>query len=110
MTANSNLVIAHGGDAGGKTDWKAKSNQLRQAMKASRMMKAAEAQGIDVRTLNLPDVPTAGADNFVPCPHCGRTFNPTAAERHIPRCSSIKAKPSRLVKGGGVGMHSGRRR
>ena len=40
-----------------------------------------------------PPPPVSAPDpSFVPCPTCGRTFNPTAAERHIPRCKSIIAK------------------
>ncbi|KAH8061198.1 hypothetical protein JL722_4501 [Aureococcus anophagefferens] len=35
------------------------------------------------------------------CPHCSRTFNEKAAERHIPKCQSIKAKPKSLARGGG---------
>lgn len=35
---------------------------------------------------------SAGADDLVPCPHCGRTFNETSAERHIPKCKDIKGK------------------
>ena len=44
-------------------------------------------------------------DDRVQCPHCMRKFNATAAERHIPKCSSIRAKPKMLVKGGGGGAH-----
>ena len=38
--------------------------------------------------------------SLVPCPHCGRSFNEKAAERHIPRCKDQKAKPTRLKAGG----------
>lgn len=41
------------------------------------------------------------------CPHCRRSFNKQAAERHIPRCRDIVAKPTRLMKGGGRGAASG---
>jgi len=30
---------------------------------------------------------------LVPCPHCGRTFSQTAADRHIPRCATTYNKP-----------------
>jgi hypothetical protein len=40
--------------------------------------------------------------SFIPCPHCGRRFNEQAAERHIPKCKSIIAKPKALSKGGGT--------
>ena len=38
------------------------------------------------------------ADGF----HCGRRFNAMAAERHIPKCTSIMAKPKTLARGGGA--------
>ncbi|CAE7884371.1 Zc2hc1c, partial [Symbiodinium sp. KB8] len=98
------------GGSGKGGAWKAKSEQLRAAMKANRMMAAAKARGQDIATLDLPSVPDVGSQDLVPCPHCGRTFNETAAERHIPRCKTTKARPSRLVKGGGRNMGHGRRR
>lgn len=33
------------------------------------------------------------ADDFVPCPHCMRTFSESTAERHIPKCKTIVARP-----------------
>jgi hypothetical protein len=44
-------------------------------------------------------------DDLVPCPHCQRRYSEKAAERHIPQCKDIKAKPARLVRGGGRGAH-----
>jgi hypothetical protein len=44
----------------------------------------------DVR--NIPMAPSAPQDDLIPCPNCGRRFNETAAERHIPKCADIKAK------------------
>lgn len=97
-----------GGGKGGKGEaWKNKSEQLRAAMKASRIMAKAKAEGKDLSTIELPTVPDLGAADMVPCPHCGRTFNESAAERHIPRCKTTRAKPSRLVRGGGVNMSNG---
>eukprot|EP00937_MAST-01D_sp_MAST-1D-sp2_P002286 g2286.t1 len=41
----------------------------------------------------------AGADEsagmtMVPCPHCTRTFSEAAAERHVPRCAGMRARPA----------------
>ena len=96
---------AGGADAAARAKreaWRQKSSQLREAMKASRMITKAQKEGKDLR--DLPPMPAAAPDpSLVPCPHCGRTFNAVAAERHIPKCATTKAKPSRLARGGGVG-------
>jgi hypothetical protein len=42
-------------------------------------------------------------DGLIPCPHCHRRFNQKAAERHIPKCKDIKAKPKTLRRGAGGG-------
>lgn len=39
---------------------------------------------------------SAMSDSRVPCPHCGRRYNDTVAERHIPKCKDIIAKPRAL--------------
>jgi DNA-directed RNA polymerase subunit RPC12/RpoP len=81
--------------------WKNQSSALRDAMKRNRIISQAEKEGKDIRTLDLPPAPEA-VDDRTPCPHCGRSFNALAAERHIPKCTSIKSKPSMLRAGGGT--------
>ena len=75
-------------------------------MKASRMVSKYQKEG---RLNELPAVESTQDPSFVPCPHCGRTFNEKAAERHIPRCKDIKAKPSFLKRGVGKSSSSMRR-
>lgn len=87
--------------------WKQQSLQFRQAIlaakgstgdsdaqkKADRMQRRLEAAGGDG---DGPDMQR--------CPHCHRTFNKIAAERHIPICQkTFGSKPGggRLLKGGG---------
>jgi uncharacterized C2H2 Zn-finger protein len=84
--------------------WKEQSVQLREAMKMARMAKQAQETGAP-----MPDfVPSAPDPSLVRCPHCGRSFNERAAERHIPLCTNIKAKPSSLKRGsGGAGGKTG---
>ena len=36
---------------------------------------------------------SSGPSSFIPCPHCGRTFAPAAASRHIPSCKVTAARP-----------------
>ncbi|XP_068682543.1 zinc finger C2HC domain-containing protein 1C-like [Montipora foliosa] len=68
-----------------KADWRAQHDNF---IKAIRYAKG------------LSDEPPPPAENpdYVQCPHCKRKFNSAAAERHIPKCKDIKAKPSRLTK------------
>lgn len=79
--------------------WKEQSNAFREAMKAARQVTKAIASGGP-----LPEyVPSAPDPSLIPCPHCNRRFNQKAAERHIPQCQNIKAKPTSLKKGAGGG-------
>jgi hypothetical protein len=83
--------------------WKSQSQQFREAMKAARDVSHAISTGAPLPppTISAPD------PSLIPCPHCGRRFNDKAAERHIPLCTSIKAKPTKLNKGGGLGASRG---
>lgn len=61
-----------------KSNWRAKSEAFRAAMRAG-------------RDKNAPPPPSLEEADYVPCPSCGRTFSQTAAERHIPRCQQSKS-------------------
>ena len=51
-----------------------------------------EFQGI-VKAARMGDsAPATVNPDYVPCPHCNRTFNETAAERHIPKCLESKRR------------------
>jgi hypothetical protein len=79
----------------------ANSSALRDAMNQGKLIKQYEKEG---RPLSeLPQTESKADPSLVPCPHCGRSFNATAAERHIPKCTSIKAQPTRLRAGGRAG-------
>jgi hypothetical protein len=94
------------GAGGGK--WKQQSNALREAMKQSRIVTKYQKEG---RLDELPPMQSSQPDpSFTPCPHCGRTFNEKAAERHIPRCADIKAKPKFQKRGVGKSASSTARR
>ena len=85
------------------TKWKNQSQAFREAMKAARDVSHAISTGAPLPppTISAPD------PSLIPCPHCGRRFNEKAAERHIPLCTSIKAKPTKLNKGGGISASAG---
>lgn len=68
-----------------KVDWRTQHENFVKAIRY--------AKGVS----NEPPPPTENPD-YVQCPHCERKFNPATAERHIPKCKDIKAKPARLKK------------
>jgi uncharacterized C2H2 Zn-finger protein len=88
-----------GGDSGKSSKWKDQSKAFREAMKAARQVTQAIAAGAPLP----PPVISAPDPSLIPCPHCGRRFNEKAAERHIPKCQDIKAKPTSLKRGAGGG-------
>lgn len=74
-----------------KSNWRAKHEEFIQSLRYAKKVTEYEKEGKDLREL-APPPPTQNPD-LVPCPHCGRTFNETAAERHIPRCKELKTRP-----------------
>jgi hypothetical protein len=81
--------------------WKNQSDSFREAMKSAREVSDAIASGAPLP----PPTKSAFIDpSLMACPHCGRTFNQKAGERHIPQCQNIKARPSALKKGTGGGV------
>ena len=91
-----------GGAMSKKEKWKADSEAFRAAMRAGKEVSKAMATGGP-----LPEnIPSALPSDFIHCPHCGRSFNQKAGERHIPQCQNIKAKPSSLKRGVGSNASS----
>ncbi len=85
--------------------WRQQSEQLKAAMRANRQLAAAKARGEDLRTVQLdtgPELP----DDRVPCPHCGRRYAADVAQRHIPKCKDIVAKPGVLRANAGRGAYA----
>lgn len=80
------------GGGGKPNKWESKSNELRAAMRAAREYKAAIAAGKSGADLPPPPVSSGPDPSLVPCPHCGRSFSDAAAERHIPKCATTRAK------------------
>ena len=83
--------------------WKSDSEAFRNAMKSARDIKVAQETGKP-----LPQYVSSAPDpSLVECPHCQRRFNAKAAERHIPVCNNIRAKPTSLKRGTGGGAALG---
>ena len=90
--------------------WKRQSEAFQAMLKQGRRDKQLLKQGVSARDLPQPQFPAhESSDDRVECPHCRRKFNQAAADRHIPHCSSTKARPGRLTRGGGTGGGKGRR-
>ena len=77
-----------------KQSWKAKSSMLRDAIRASKGYDDAVKAGYPASSLPYPPAPVH--DDRVECPHCNRRFAEQTAERHIPKCRDIRAKPKTL--------------
>ncbi len=72
------------GASGKSAKWRAEHEAFQAAMRAARA--GSKATG----PLEVNPHQHVG---LIPCPHCGRTFSQTAADRHIPRCATTYNKP-----------------
>ncbi|CEO99772.1 C2HC/C3H-type domain-containing protein [Plasmodiophora brassicae] len=80
--------------------WKIQSENLRSAMQSAR----ASRPGSSLEIQQAPSQPTVDP-SLIACPHCQRRFNQAAADRHIPKCSTIVNRPKTLQRGAGRGAH-----
>lgn len=90
----------------GVPKWKQKSLAFRQAILAAKAAGGDSEARVKADIIQQKlDAVGGGADpDMTRCPHCGRTFNREAGERHIAVCvKTFGNKPGggRLVKGGG---------
>eukprot|EP00357_Protocruzia_adherens_P006891 CAMPEP_0115009844 /NCGR_PEP_ID=MMETSP0216-20121206/22907_1 /TAXON_ID=223996 /ORGANISM="Protocruzia adherens, Strain Boccale" /LENGTH=516 /DNA_ID=CAMNT_0002377835 /DNA_START=95 /DNA_END=1645 /DNA_ORIENTATION=- len=99
-----------GGAGSGKSNkWKKQSEQFRAAMRAARPDNGSNAGGFGGGGGFDSNSAPSYDDDLTPCPHCGRKFNETAAERHIPICER-NHKINMMKNGGGRGRGRGRAR
>ncbi|CAE7810571.1 zc2hc1a [Symbiodinium sp. CCMP2592] len=75
--------------------WKKQSEAFRQAVRQARIVDQHVKDGKSLRNLPPPPPTDPSLDDRVPCPHCGRRFGSTQAERHIPFCKTRSAKQRR---------------
>lgn len=85
---------------GAKPVWKAQSESLQAAIRAARELQEAKAKGIDISS--LPPPPPAENPDYVQCPTCKRTFAPSTAERHIPKCKARPKAPAAQANRRGI--------
>ncbi|CAH1124041.1 unnamed protein product [Ceutorhynchus assimilis] len=76
------------------SNWRRTHEEFIAAIRAAKQAQAHVAKG--GKLSDLPPPPPSTNPDYVQCPHCGRRFNESAAQRHIPKCASYdfnKPKP-----------------
>lgn len=74
-----------------KSDWRRKHNDFINTIRSAKLVSHHIAKGGKIS--DLPPPPPSENPDYVKCQYCQRRFNPAVAERHIPRCKDIKARP-----------------
>ncbi|CAE8657168.1 unnamed protein product [Polarella glacialis] len=94
-TSKTSMAAAPAPDAGGDPGWKKKSEAFRSAIKNARVVDQYIAAGKSLK--DLPPAPPTdpSLDDRMQCPHCGRRFGQTQAERHIPQCALKNKRPGK---------------
>jgi len=80
-----------------QSKWRIEHEKFMAAIKAGKQLQKAMADGIPLSSLPPPPAAREEEDDRTPCPYCGRKFNATVAERHIPHCKNTKNKPKPTV-------------
>ncbi|XP_004699096.2 zinc finger C2HC domain-containing protein 1C, partial [Echinops telfairi] len=74
-----------------KSNWRQKHESFIRTLRQAREVQQVIAKGGNPSDL-LHILPAENPD-YVQCPHCSRHFAPKVAERHIPKCKTIKNRP-----------------
>ncbi|OPJ83236.1 zinc finger C2HC domain-containing protein 1C [Patagioenas fasciata] len=74
-----------------RNNWRQKHDVFIQTLRQARQVQQVLSKGGKVS--DLPLLPPIENPDYVACPYCRRRFAPQAAERHIPKCKTIKNRP-----------------
>lgn len=75
-----------------KANWRAQHEDFIKTIRHAKMVTNYVKEGGNLSDLPPPE-PSQNPD-YVTCDFCQRRFAPNVAERHIPRCKDIKARPA----------------
>ncbi|KAM5244615.1 zinc finger C2HC domain-containing protein 1C isoform 1-T2 [Hipposideros larvatus] len=73
-----------------KSNWRQKHESFIRTLRQAREVQQVIAKG---HHSDLPPIPPAENPDYLQCPHCSLHFAPKVAERHIPKCKTIKSRP-----------------
>ncbi|KAM5274674.1 zinc finger C2HC domain-containing protein 1C [Ctenodactylus gundi] len=74
-----------------KSNWRQRHESFIRTLRQAREVQQVIAKGGNPS--DLPPIQPAENPDYVQCPHCSRRFAPKVAERHIPKCKTIKNRP-----------------
>lgn len=74
-----------------KSNWRQKHESFIRTLRQAREVQQIIAKG--GTPSDLPPILPAENPDYIQCPHCSRHFAPKVAERHIPKCKTIKNRP-----------------
>jgi hypothetical protein len=84
-----------------KAKWKQQHEEFQAMLRSSGSVRDSRSAGAGESGVDPGADSLDAFDDRVKCPHCNRKFNQEVADRHIPRCADIKAKPNGILKKGG---------
>ncbi|NWX99369.1 ZC21C protein, partial [Nothoprocta ornata] len=74
-----------------RSSWRQKHESFIQTLRQARRLQHVLSKGGKVS--ELPPLPPVQNPDYVACPYCSRRFAPKVAERHVPKCKTIKNRP-----------------
>eukprot|EP00794_Sanderia_malayensis_P010200 gene10200-11248_t len=75
-----------------KSNWRQQHEDFIRSIRAARQVKVHMESG--GKASDLPPPPPSLNPDYVYCEYCTRRFNPTVAERHIPKCRATINRPA----------------